>query len=219
MKHRIAIFTVFNVVLLLSQGLSEVYAEEVTIEDVLQMWSAREAATQTCKVHWVETVARRDINPVTRELDVPVVEEREVKLWIGNGRNVRYESISVRDATEQGDSLVRPGLAVSTFDGRHNRYYTAATAPDDHHRGIVFEAEAYDEIMNYHLHAVMLCYRPSLVVASSWSANDDSGLVEHDATLRIVERDTTFAGRSCLVIESTVDGSVAITNQYWVDIH
>jgi hypothetical protein len=218
MKHRIAVFTVFNVVLLLSQGFSEVCAEEVTIEDVLQMWSAREAATETCKVHWLETVARRAINPETRELDVPVVEEREVKLWIGNGPNVRYESIPVRDATEQGDSLVRPGLAVSTFDGRHNWYYTAATGPDDHHRGLVFEAEAYDEIMNYHLHAVMLCCRPSLVVASSWSANDDSGLVKHDATLRIVERDATFAGRSCLVIESTVDGPVAIMNQYWVDI-
>lgn len=200
-------------------GFYELRGDESSIEDVLRMWSHRETETETARLHWVETVSRRGWNPQTRRPDEPVVEEVDCVLWLGEGSNVRYESMALRDPVERDDSLVRAGLRVSTFDGERNRYYTAANGPDDHPRGQVFKGKTYDEIMNYHLHAVLLCYRPSLVVAKQWTASADSGVVEHAATLRIAERNAVLAGRPCVILESTADDApISLVNRYWVDV-
>ncbi len=185
-------------------------ANDLKLEDVVQIWSDHQTATKTVRFHWVET---RFHWVETRKTGV----KHDCVLWLGDGPHVRSESIPIRDSTVRNDSLTRAGLAVSAFNGKRNSYYTAATGPNDHHRGILFDAKVYDELVNYNLRAVILCYRPMLVVRSQWSANKD-GIVEHDATLRIVEHDAMFSGRRCVVVESTSDAPGNITDRYWVDV-
>lgn len=209
-------------------------AQEITVDDVVRMWSERQSMAETAEFRWRETVAR-PVNQLglrgvrlphpdgTNEVDgqrVPLnqaltVEEHEVILRLGDGLNIRAESIPVANLDESVDSLTHPGLSVSAFNGKRNVYYTAAVGPNDHHRGIEFDADIYDEIVNFHLRAVLLCYRPLLVARSSFSHVGGS-IVQNQTTLRIVNRDAVLNGHRCLILESAPNG--ATTNRYWVDV-
>lgn len=199
-----------------AHGTNELCAQEPTVEDVVQMWSERQAATTTAEFHWAETVTGRQSLPSGDERDVSR-EKLDCTFWLSDGSNMRSESIAVKSPVEPGVSLTRTGLAVSTYNGKRNAYYTAAADPDDHHRGIEFSAENYDEIVNYHLRVIILSYRPLLVVQSLFSSRE-SRIVRHEAKLSIVDRNVTLDGTPCLVIESSSVSPSPVVNRYWVDV-
>ena len=233
MRGVAAIVTVISTLASLALGTGQLCAQEVTVEGVTRMWSERQSNTKTAEFRWRETVGR-PVNPLDPrgvpqpppgdaiEVDgklVPLnqvlaVTDHECILRLGVDLNIRSESIPVQNLDESADWLTRPGLSVSAFNGERNAYYTAALGPDDHHRGIEFDAEVYDEIVNYHLRAVVLSYRP-LLMARSYFSHEEGRIVRHDTTLRIVNRDAIFNGHLCLILESAPNGPV--TNRYWVD--
>lgn len=184
--------------------------QEITIDDLLQMWSQRQLAAKTAEFHWVEKVAA-DGNASPGSKSVAY----DCTLRLGIDSSIRSDRILSAKQLESDESLTRPGLAVSSFDGNRNRYFTSAIASGDHHRGIEFDAEHYDEIVNYHLRAILLAYRPLLILPSAYSSRD-SRIVRHDAKLEIADQTVLLDGVPCLLIETHTDDAL-VRNRYWID--
>lgn len=207
MRHTSIPIILVSTMAFTTYGAGSISAEEPSIEDLVKMWSARQAGTKTATFHWGETL--------TRQKELP--QQRDYLLRIGDGANMRSESIPLANLDKPGEPLSRTGLTVSAFNGKRNEYYTSAASPDDHHRGIEFNAEFYDEIVNYHLQAVILSYRPLLVVRSQFS-HKGNRIVRQDTKLVIVDRNATLGGTPCLIVESRSKAANPVVNRYWVDI-
>lgn len=178
------------------------------------MWSERQNATKTAEFHWVETTIHP---PHVAGLDkrIVAIDDRDCILRLGTGATMRSQTIPVQKSPEPEESLTRPGLAISAFNGKRNAYYTAAMDAADHHRGIEFDAEVYDEIVNYHLRAAILWCRPLQIVRSQFSSKE-SRIVRHNSNLSIIDLEAELDEVRCLIIESRSDASGI--DHYWVDI-
>ncbi len=178
--------------------------QEVSVDDLLEMWSQRQLATKSAEFHWVEKV----------ESDGERV-AYDCTLRLGSDSLIRSDRIPSEKRLAPDESLTRPGLAISCFDGDRNRYYTSAIGPGDHPRGIEFDAEHYDEIVNYHLRAILIAYRPLYILPAAYSPKD-SRIVRSDAKLAIVEQ-AVLDGVTCLVIGSQTDDNALVRERYWID--
>ena len=178
--------------------------QEVSVDDLLKVWSDRQLATKSAEFHWVEKV-ESDGERVTYDCT----------LRLGSDTQIRSDRIPSEKRQASDEFLTRPGLAVSCFDGDRNRYFTSAIGPGDHHRGIEFDAEHYDEIVNFHLSAILIAYRPLYILPAVYSSKD-SRIVRSDAKLEIVGQ-AVLDGVPCLLIDSKKDNDALVRERYWID--
>ena len=185
-------------------GAVDAAGQEVSIDDLLQMWSQRQLATETVEFRWVEKVASAG-KGVTYDCS----------LRLGIESRIRSDRIPSAKRRASDEYLTQAELAVSSFDGNRNRYFTSASGLGDHHRAIEFDAEHYDEIVNYHLRAILLAYRPLCILPSAYSSKDDK-LVRSDAKLAIVEQ-AVLDGVPCVIVDSQTNEDAMVRQRYWID--